>query len=79
MLGVLGWVILVAALIPALALGRWAERERRRAMVDRDGDPPITPSRPTPHRRRRTRRASDWVAQPSRRTSARRSRTYAGR
>src|ERR1700742_1542726 len=28
---VIGWVILVAVLVPALALGRWAEHERRRA------------------------------------------------
>jgi hypothetical protein len=75
----LGWVILVAALIPAIALGRWAERERRRTTVHRDVDPPIPPSRPTSYRSRRTRRASDWAAQPARRTSARRSRTYAGR
>jgi hypothetical protein len=28
---VIGWLILAALLVPALVLGRWAERERRRA------------------------------------------------
>ncbi|HEY1715429.1 MAG TPA: hypothetical protein VGG07_21175 [Solirubrobacteraceae bacterium] len=39
----IGWVILVAVLVPALVLGRWADRERRRAgpRVRAEGDPVV--------------------------------------
>ena len=39
----IGWVILVAVLIPALAFGRWADRERRRTQprVRAEGDPVV--------------------------------------
>ena len=83
----IGWVILAAVLAPALVLGRWAERERRRAepRVSSDEGIPVAPA----PRARRGRplaevgriadtgvRASARPGQPHRRG---RSRTYAGR
>jgi hypothetical protein len=40
----IGWVILAAVLIPALALGRWAERERRWAQTQVRAELGLTPA-----------------------------------
>ena len=43
----IGWLILAAVLFPALALGRWAERERCRAQTQaRTEVTPVTPVAP---------------------------------
>jgi hypothetical protein len=77
---VIGWVILAAVLIPALALGRWAERERRAQAQAR------TEVIATPARARRRAHAPGTPARASvtarwafRRSVSRGSRTYAGR
>ncbi|MGZ4168979.1 MAG: hypothetical protein ACXVSA_19840, partial [Solirubrobacteraceae bacterium] len=47
----IGWVILAAVLVPALALGRWADRERRRAeAAARPEAAAVVPARSTPRR-----------------------------
>ena len=83
----IGWVILAAVLAPALVLGRWAERERRRAQARVSSDERI-PVAPAPRaRRRRPLTGVGRIADTGVRASARpgqprgrgRSRTYAGR
>ena len=50
----IGWLILLAVLLPALALGRWAERERRRLMAQQheESGPAVVPVHAAPRRRR---------------------------
>jgi hypothetical protein len=78
---VIGWVILAALLIPALALGRWAERERRRAQGQARTEVIATPprARRRAHAPGRPARAAVSAGRVFRRSAARRSRTYAGR
>ena len=77
----IGWLILAALLVPALVLGRWAERERRRADAEarRESAGPEPPVPATGRARGRIRRAPIRQAGPARRAASRRSRTYAGR
>src|ERR1700742_2575095 len=55
----IGWIILVAVLIPALVLGRWAERQRRRTLSHPRAqvDPAVHVAAPRRHRPTATRRA----------------------
>jgi hypothetical protein len=83
----IGWVILAALLAPALVLGRWAERERRRAQARASSDEgmPVAPALRA--RRRRPLAGVGRIADTGVRASAKsgqsrgrgRSRTYAGR
>ncbi len=83
----IGWVILAAVLAPALVLGRWAERERRRAQARVSADERIPVAPPPRARRRGPLAGAGRIADAGVRASARpgqpsgrgRSRTYAGR
>ncbi|HSY38039.1 MAG TPA: hypothetical protein VNV17_00025 [Solirubrobacteraceae bacterium] len=79
----IGWVILAALLIPALALGRWADRERRRARSEEPLRPEVVTSparaRAGAHRAGRPMRSTLTAGRVVHRSAARRSRPYAGR
>ena len=77
----IGWLILAVVLVPALALGRWAEHERRRGQtrVHADAAPSVVARRRHIHAPGRPRRASGTPARAESRAPVRRSRTYAGR
>jgi hypothetical protein len=82
---VIGWLILAAVLIPALALGRWAERERRKVQARMEPQPRAEVAT-RPARTLRHVHAPGWPARSSltagravRRTAARRPRPFAER
>jgi hypothetical protein len=83
----IGWIILAAVLAPALVLGRWAERERRRAQARVSSEEGMPPASSPRARRRRPLAGAGRIADTGVRASARpgqprgrgRSRTYAGR
>ena len=77
----IGWLILAAVLVPALVLGRWAERERRRDRAPVRTDLNASPARADRrvHGRGRPAPGSVRARRAVRRGAAGRSRTYAGR
>ncbi len=62
----IGWLILLAVLVPALVLGRWAEHERRRLLAQQrePPGPAVVPVHVAPRRRRV--HAGQWVGPASR-------------